>query len=78
VIPEDVQWIDAGTPDSLVAAALAVQTATREQASDFGYVEIAAYRRGYIDRAAYFNIVEQTPSEAYAQHLRSAAEMITR
>jgi glucose-1-phosphate thymidylyltransferase len=78
VIPEDVRWIDAGTPDSLVAAALAVQTATREQASDFGYVEIAAYRRGYIDRSAYFNIVEQTPSEAYAQHLRSAAEMITR
>ena len=78
VIPEDVRWIDAGTPDSLVAAALAVQTATREQDSDFGYVEIAAYRRGYIDRAAYLNIVEQTPSEAYAQHLRSAAEMITR
>jgi glucose-1-phosphate thymidylyltransferase len=78
VIPEDVQWIDAGTPDSLVAAAVAVQTATREQASDFGNVEIAAYRRGYIDRAAYLNIVEQTPSEAYAQHLRSAAEMITR
>jgi len=75
VIPEDVQWIDAGTPDSLVAAALAVQTATREQASDFGYVEIAAYRRGYIDRAAYINIIEQTPSEAYAQRLRSAVEM---
>jgi len=40
-------------------------------------VEIAAYRRGYIDHAAYLSIVEQTPSEAYAQHLRSAAEIIT-
>jgi glucose-1-phosphate thymidylyltransferase len=78
VIPEDVQWIDAGTPDALVSAAIAVQTATREQASDFGYVEIAAYRRGYIDRDAYLDIVEQTPSEAYAQRLRSVAEMITR
>jgi glucose-1-phosphate thymidylyltransferase len=77
VIPEDVQWIDAGTPDALISAAVAVQTATREQASDFGYVEIAAYRRGYIDHAAYLSIVEQTPSEAYAQHLRSAAEIIT-
>ena len=75
VIPIDVQWIDAGTPDSLVAAALAVQAATREQSSEFGYVEIAAYRRGYIDRAAYINIIEQTPSEAYAQRLRSAVEM---
>ncbi len=78
VISEDVQWIDAGTPDALVAAAIAVQTATREQASDFGYVEIAAYLRGYIDHAAYRNIVEQTPSEAYAKRLRSAAEMIRR
>jgi dTDP-glucose pyrophosphorylase len=77
VIPEEVQWIDAGTPDSLVAAALAVQTATREQASDFGYVEIAAYRRGYIDRATYLDIVEQTPSEAYAKRLRSAMEITT-
>ena len=78
VIPEDVRWIDAGTPDALISAAIAVQAATREQESDFGYVEIAAYRRGYIDRAAYLNIVEQTPSEAYAQRLRSAAEAITR
>ena len=78
VISEDVQWIDAGTPDALVAAAIAVQTATREQASDFGYVEIAAFLRGYIDHAAYRNIVEQTPSEAYAKRLRSAAEMIRR
>jgi glucose-1-phosphate thymidylyltransferase len=78
VIPEDVQWIDAGTPDALVAAAIAVQTATREQASDFGCVEIAAYRRGYIDHAAYRSIVEKTPSEAYAQRLRSVAEIITR
>ncbi len=78
VISEDVQWIDAGTPDALVAAGIAVQTATREQASDFGYVEIAAYLRGYIDHAAYRNIVEQTPSEAYAKRLRSAAEMIRR
>jgi glucose-1-phosphate thymidylyltransferase len=78
VISEDVQWIDAGTPDALVAAGIAVQTATREQASDFGYVEIAAFLRGYIDHAAYRNIVEQTPSEAYAKRLRSAAEMIRR
>jgi glucose-1-phosphate thymidylyltransferase len=78
VIPSDVQWIDAGTPDSLVAAALAVQSATREQSSEFGYVEIAAYRRGYIDRAAYLTIVEQTPSEAYAQRLLLAVEMSAR
>jgi glucose-1-phosphate thymidylyltransferase len=72
VIPSDVQWIDAGTPDALVAASLAIQTATREQASEFGYVEIAAYRRGYLDQTTLLNIVNQTPSEAYAQRLRSA------
>jgi dTDP-glucose pyrophosphorylase len=72
MIPSDVQWIDAGTPDALVAASLAIQTATREQASEFGYVEIAAYRSGYLDQTALLNIVNQTPSEAYAQRLRSA------
>ena len=74
VIPSDVQWLDAGTPDALVAASLAVQTATRDQESGFGYVEIAAYQRGYLDRAAFLNIVEQTPSEAYARRLRSVLE----
>jgi len=72
VIPRGVLWIDAGTPDALVAASLAIQAATRDQASEFGYVEIAAYRRGYLDQAALLSIVDQTPSEAYAQRLRSA------
>jgi glucose-1-phosphate thymidylyltransferase len=75
VIPNSVQWIDAGTPDSLVAASLAIQTASREQASEFGYVEIAAYRRGYLNQTAYLNAVEQIPSEAYAQRLRSVVKI---
>jgi glucose-1-phosphate thymidylyltransferase len=72
VIPSGVQWIDAGTPDALVAASLAVQTATRDQVSEVGYVEIAAYRRGYLGQAALLNLADQTPSEAYAKRLRSA------
>ena len=75
VIPNSVQWIDAGTPDSLVAASLAIQTASREQASEFGYVEIAAYRSGYLNQTAYLNAVEQIPSEAYAQRLRSVVKI---
>jgi glucose-1-phosphate thymidylyltransferase len=72
VIPSDVQWIDAGTPDALVAASLAIQAATRDQSSEFGYVEIAAYRRGYLNQEALLAIVDQTPSETYAARLRSA------
>jgi len=72
VIPSGVQWIDAGTPDALVAASLAIQSATRDQASEFGYVEIAAFRRGYLNQEALLAIVDQTPSEAYAARLRSA------
>ena len=72
VIPSGVQWIDAGTPDALVAASLAIQAATRDQSSEFGYVEIAAYRRGYLNQEALLAIVDQTPSEAYAARLRSA------
>jgi glucose-1-phosphate thymidylyltransferase len=72
VIPSGVQWIDAGTPDALVAASLAIQAATRDQSSEFGYVEIAAYRRGYLNQEALLAIVDQTPSETYAARLRSA------
>lgn len=72
VIPSGVQWIDAGTPDALVAASLAIQAATRDQSSEFGYVEIAAFRRGYLNREGLLAIVDQTPSEAYAARLRSA------
>jgi glucose-1-phosphate thymidylyltransferase len=72
VIPSGVQWIDAGTPDALVAASLAIQAATRDQSSEFGYVEIAAYRRGYLNQEALLAIVDQKPSETYAARLRSA------
>ena len=72
MVPSSVQWIDAGTPDALVAASIAVQATTRDQASEFGYVEIAAYRRGYLDRANLLDIIDQTPSETYAQRLRLA------
>jgi len=72
VIPSGVQWIDAGTPDALVAASLTIQAATRDQSSEFGYVEIAAYRCGYLNQEALLAIVDQTPSEAYAARLRSA------
>ena len=72
VISNGVQWIDAGTPDALVAASLAIQTASREQSSEFGYVEIAAYRRGYLTQESLLAIVDQTPSESYADRLRSA------
>jgi glucose-1-phosphate thymidylyltransferase len=72
VIPSGVQWIDAGTPDALVAASLAIQAAARDQSSEFGCVEIAAYRRGYLNQEALLAIADQTPSEAYAARLRSA------
>lgn len=73
VISDEVQWLDAGTPDALVAASLAIQKATREQASEIGYVEIAAYRRNYLSQGALLSIAEKTPSEAYAQRLQAVA-----
>lgn len=72
IIADEVQWIDTGTPDSLVAASLAIQSATKKQNSEIGYVEIAAYRHSYIDHAAYAEIINNTPSAAYADRLRAA------
>ena len=74
VIPESAQWIDTGTPDSLVAASLAIQRHTRDQASEAGYVEIAAFRRGYLSQDALLRIADRTPSDVYAARLRRAAQ----
>jgi dTDP-glucose pyrophosphorylase len=74
VIPESVQWIDTGTPDSLVAASLAIQQHTRDQASEAGYVELAAFRRGYLSQDALLRIADRTPSDVYAARLRRAAQ----
>jgi glucose-1-phosphate thymidylyltransferase len=74
IIAEEVQWIDAGTPDALVSASLAIQEATVNLESEIGYVEIAAFRRGYLERSALLAIAANTPSNAYAERIRSVAE----
>lgn len=74
VIPESVQWIDTGTPDSLVAASLAIQRHTRDQGSEVGYVEIAAFRRGYLSQEALHSIADRTPSDVYAARLRCSTQ----
>ena len=74
VIPESARWIDTGTPDSLVAASLAIQQHTRDQESEIGYVELAAFRRGYLSQEALLRIAERTPSDVYAARLRLAAQ----
>jgi len=74
IIAEEVQWIDAGTPDALVSASLAIQEATVNLASENGYVELAAYRRGYLERSALLAIAADTPSDTYAARIRSVAE----
>ena len=78
VISEEVKWIDAGTPDALVAASLAIQAATRDRASQIGHIEIAAYRRGYLTREALLEIIDKTPSESCAERLRAAVAGIAR
>ena len=74
VIPESARWIDTGTPDSLVAASLAVQQHTRDQESEIGFLELAAFRRGYLSQDALLRITERTPSVVYAARLRLAAQ----
>ncbi|NBS37568.1 MAG: hypothetical protein EBS71_09425 [Actinobacteria bacterium] len=74
VIPESALWIDTGTPDSLVAASLAIQQHTRDQASEIGYLEIAAFRRGYLRRDEILRLADHAPSDVYARRLRLAAE----
>jgi glucose-1-phosphate thymidylyltransferase len=74
VVPDQVQWIDAGTPDALITAALAIQTATREHSSHIGFIEIAAFLQSYLTRDALLKIADEVPSETYSRRIRSSAD----
>lgn len=70
----DSLWLDAGTPDSLLAASELAARAYREEKSLFGYAEAMALRRGLIDQDSFEKALASfKPGTPYAEHLRTLA-----
>ena len=67
-------WLDAGTPGSLLQAALFVQTVQERQGLQVGCPEEIAFRMGFIDAAALRAQADRLGKTAYGAYLRDLAE----
>ncbi len=67
-------WLDAGTPHSLLQAALFVQTVQERQGLQVGCPEEIAYRCGFIDAKALAGRAAALGKTAYGQYLLEVAE----
>ena len=67
-------WLDAGTPASLLQAALFVQTVQERQGLQVGCPEEIAFRMGFIDAAVLRAQAERLGKTAYGVYLRDLAE----
>jgi glucose-1-phosphate thymidylyltransferase len=67
-------WLDAGTPGSLLQAALFVQTVQERQGLQVGCPEEIAFRMGFIDAAALLKQAAALGKTAYGTYLRDLAE----
>jgi glucose-1-phosphate thymidylyltransferase len=66
-------WLDAGTPGSLLQAALFVQTVQERQGLQVGCPEEIAFRMGFIDAAALTRQAAALGKTAYGVYLRDLA-----
>ncbi len=67
-------WLDTGTIDSLAEASDFVRVVESRQGILIASPEEAAYRNGWIDRAALLRAAEQYGKSPYGTHLRRVAE----
>ena len=69
VLGRGVAWLDAGTHESLLQAAMFVQALEDRQGMMISYVEEIAYRMGYIDKAQLSACAQELASNGYGQYL---------
>lgn len=63
-------WLDAGTPDSLMAASTFVQIVEKRQGLKIACIEEIAYRRGFIDDKQMLRLIDQLKDgNPYKQYL---------
>lgn len=62
-------WLDTGTCDSLVDAAMFIKTIEERQGLKIGCIEEIAYRMGYISKSGLENLAEKTNTN-YGEYLK--------
>ncbi|MGA8042156.1 MAG: glucose-1-phosphate thymidylyltransferase RfbA [Terracidiphilus sp.] len=69
VMSRGMAWLDTGTHDSLLEAALFVQTIERRQGLKIACPEEIAYRMGYIDAARLEELAQPVRKSGYGKYL---------
>ena len=63
-------WLDTGTPTSLLRAAQFVETVEDRQGLQIGSPEEVAWRKGFIDDAAFARLIEPIKQSEYGRYLQ--------
>ena len=69
IMGRGIAWLDTGTPDSLIDAALFIATLQKRQGLMVACPEEIAYRRGWIDGEQLLRLVHPLARTAYGQYL---------
>lgn len=67
-------WLDTGTPDSLLDAAIFVRVLEKRQGIKIASPEEIAFRQGFIDRAGMEKAIERLGKSDYSRYLRAVME----
>jgi glucose-1-phosphate thymidylyltransferase len=69
-----VAWLDAGTPDTLLAASIFVQTLEQRQGLKIACPEEIAWQKGFIDERQFERLIDRYGPSAYEAYLRRVLE----
>jgi len=64
-----IAWLDTGTHMSLLEASHFIGTLEARQGLKIGCLEEIAYRKGFIDRQRFEQVIEATPKSSYREYL---------
>jgi glucose-1-phosphate thymidylyltransferase len=71
VLGRGVAWLDTGTHDSLIEAAIFIETIEKRQGLKIACPEEIAYRLGWIDRGQLEKLIVRVEKSAYGRYLRT-------
>lgn len=74
LIGQSVNWLDTGTPESLLEAAQLVMTIQKRQGLKIACLEEIGYRMGYLTKERFLCSIDKKPKSPYKQYLQIIME----
>ncbi len=69
IIGRGVNWLDTGTPDSLLEAAQMIATTQKRQGLMVGCIHEVGFRKGFIDKTKFLEAIERIPKGPYKAYM---------